>query len=127
MIQLSYISTARQPVEPGLVDAILAASRRNNPKAGLTGLLLFNGRRFLQVIEGEAEAVRTTYQRIAADPRHFAMVRLGEREIDSRDFGDWDMAYREIAAGGDLAALAEKMTGSASATVRALFTSYAAI
>ena len=31
----------------------LAASARNNPERGITGLLLFNGRNFLQLLEGE--------------------------------------------------------------------------
>ena len=54
--QYLYISTA--PTLPREeVDAILAASARNNPERGITGLLLFNGRNFLQLLEGEESAV----------------------------------------------------------------------
>ena len=52
--QLVYISTSRSPshVPQSEIDAILAVSRRNNGRDGLTGLLAIGGRRFLQVLEG---------------------------------------------------------------------------
>jgi hypothetical protein len=130
MIQICYISTARPTVTPADVDAILAASRRNNQRLRVTGLLLFNGKRFLQLLEGPASAVEATYQRIAADPRHFALVRLSERAIDVREFGDWDMAFQRFAGALDPSELGTKvaeLTRGASSNVKALFTSYAAL
>ncbi len=52
MIQLCYISTARPQVTWDTVDEILSTSRRNNARNRVTGLLLFNGKRFLQILEG---------------------------------------------------------------------------
>ena len=130
MIQICYISTARPTVTPADVDAILAASRRNNQRLRVTGLLLFNGKRFLQLLEGPADAVQATYQRIAADPRHFAIVRLSERAIDAREFGNWDMAFQRFAGDIDRSELTTKvadLTSRASSNVKALFTSYAAL
>lgn len=117
MLQLVYISTSRQqPTEAALQD-ILSVSRRNNGPAGLTGLLLAGGRRFLQVLEGPEEPLMATYDRISADPRHFALVRLGCRAIAERQFGDWAMAFEPggaVAAPDDLrgtvAALTQTLT-----------------
>lgn len=95
MLQLTYISTVTGTCAPEL-DVILAASRRNNARVGVTGLLLFDGRRFLQALEGEPAAVLQTYARIGADPRHRALVKLSERQIDTRDFGSWAMACELI-------------------------------
>lgn len=130
MIQLCYISTARPHVGWDDVDQILHASRRNNARVRVTGLLLFNGKRFLQLLEGETAAVAATYQRIQADDRHFAVVKLSEREITKREFGGWDMAFERFAADNGRDAVSDKvrdLTRAASPTVRALFTSYAAI
>lgn len=129
MIQFCYISTARPHVGPGAVDDILAASRRNNARAGVTGLLLFNGKRFLQILEGAPAAVESTYERILADDRHFALVKLSERTIDAREFGGWDMAYERFPADRRAAveAKVDHLTRTASPNVRALFTSYAAV
>lgn len=100
MLTLIYISTARREITPGMCDGILAASRRNNPVDDITGLLVAGQKRFLQALEGPEDKVRAAYARIAADPRHFACVVLGERATEQRLFGDWAMAY---AAGRDAA------------------------
>ena len=84
MLTLVYISTARGEITPAMCEDILLASRRNNPANDITGLLVAGKKRFLQALEGPADQVRTTYARIAADPRHFACVALGERTSDTR-------------------------------------------
>jgi hypothetical protein len=92
--QLVYISTVHRAVAATIDPAtILAASRRNNARDRITGLLFFNGKRFLQVIEGEETAVDTTFTRIQADGRHYGLVVLSNREVATREFGEWAMAY----------------------------------
>ncbi|NNM76300.1 BLUF domain-containing protein [Sphingomonas sp. ID1715] len=130
MIQLCYISTARPQVGWDGVDDILAVSRRNNGGARVSGLLLFNGKRFLQLLEGPAVQVEETYARILRDDRHFAIVKLSERQIDEREFGGWEMAFERFAAENRRDAIFGKvaeLTRGASPSVKALFTSYAAI
>jgi hypothetical protein len=88
--QYLYISTA-----PTLgreeVDAILATSARNNPARGITGLLLFNGRNFLQLLEGEESEVAALMERITSDARHSGVSVLDHRTIDERTCPDWAM------------------------------------
>lgn len=130
MIQLCYISTARPSVDWDVVDTILAVSRRNNAAARVTGLLLFNGKRFLQLLEGPQVSVEEAYARILRDDRHYAVVKLSERAIDEREFGGWDMAFERFAPENGRVAVTDKvkeLTQTASPSVRALFTSYAAM
>lgn len=130
MIQLCYISTARPQVQAEAVDGILAQSRRNNRRVGVTGLLLFNGKRFLQVLEGEPALVEQAYKRIGTDPRHFAIVKLSERTIEKREFDGWNMAYEQLPADAtreEMLAHVAGLTATASPSVKALFTSYAAM
>jgi hypothetical protein len=88
--QYLYISTA--PTLPREeVEAILATSARNNPAHGITGLLLFNGRNFLQLLEGEERALAALMERIIADPRHSGVSLLDRRSITSRACPDWAM------------------------------------
>jgi len=87
MLQLLYISTARAPIDAAMCDDILAASRRNNLASNITGLLVAGQRRFLQALEGPAAMVRATYDRIAADPRHYGCVILSKRIVEQRGFG----------------------------------------
>lgn len=88
--QYLYISTA--PTLPREeVDSILAASARNNPVRGITGLLLFNGRNFLQLLEGEESDVAGLMKTITADPRHSGVSVLDRRNIAARACPDWAM------------------------------------
>ncbi len=88
--QYLYISTA--PTLPREeVDSILATSARNNPVRGITGLLLFNGRNFLQLLEGEEGEVASLMERITADSRHSGVSVLDRRVIEARTCPDWAM------------------------------------
>jgi hypothetical protein len=100
LLQLVYISSARQPITASICENVLSASRTNNARHGITGLLVAGERRFLQALEGPADAVRSTYARILKDPRHYACVLLGEHYLKRRQFGEWSMGY--VAGGPDL-------------------------
>ena len=128
MRQLVYISTAARDMVPTDPAAILAASRRNNARARVTGALWFDGKRFLQALEGDEALVDATFLRIQNDPRHRALVVLSSREIASREFGEWAMAYRDPREEGEEAvAQIARLTAGASAEVRATFDSFARI
>lgn len=123
MLQLLYISTAKQAVD---VAQVLATSQRNNARHSITGLLYTDGVRFLQVLEGPEQAVRTTFDRIKADPRHRAVVKLSERDVASREFGEWAMAERLPGVDGEaMLGKVDQLTTNASPTVRATFDSFA--
>lgn len=101
MQRILYISTARQTPDVASLDSILRISRRNNAAVGVTGLLVVGGRRFLQVLEGPDAAVAGVFERISRDDRHFAVVKLSTKTVDTRLFGEWAMGYR-AATGGAL-------------------------
>jgi hypothetical protein len=90
-----YVS--RSNLEPAvaqdIVAQIVAVSRRRNQKAGITGGLIFTGRFFAQVLEGTPDALHRLLATIAADDRHEAMQLLYKKQIASRFFFDWSMAY----------------------------------
>ena len=91
--QLVYISTMRGAASPEMYQQILATSRRNNGRDGITGLLVAGGNRFLQLLEGPTDKVRETYARIRDDERHFATVVLSARTVERRYCPDWTMGY----------------------------------
>ena len=127
--QLVYISTVRGPTTPGLCEQILATSRRNNLRAGITGLLVAGGNRFLQLLEGETEKVRETYARIRSDERHFAAVVLAARMAERRHCPDWAMGYVQAGAAPDhgcLPAIVEALVAPIEdKALRAQFTGFA--
>lgn len=95
--QIMYISTMVGTVTPHDCATIARRSATSNRRDDVTGLLLFNSRRFLQVLEGPRDAVDRIFARIYSDPRHRAVVKLREGQIDAREFGAWAMAFDDPA------------------------------
>jgi hypothetical protein len=98
VICIAYLSAAQLVPTPSDLDAILAASHRNNRRHGVTGMLCHYEGSFLQFLEGESDDVDATYARIAADPRHTGLISLYHQEIDERLFSDWSMALARVEA-----------------------------
>jgi hypothetical protein len=125
VLQLTYVSS----VSPGAAAdpaQILSASRRNNARNGITGMLYSDGARFMQALEGPADAVQAAFDRIRTDPRHRAVVLLSRREVAEREFGPWEMAHRQAGEDADaFIAHISRLVANASADVKATFESFA--
>jgi hypothetical protein len=92
MICLAYLSSAAAPLDGAAIDQILAASRRNNVAAEVTGMLCYYDGSFLQFLEGEAEDVDAIFAGISSDARHKDVLTLYRRSSGERLFADWSMA-----------------------------------
>jgi hypothetical protein len=92
MRQLLYTSNTNRDVPETALESILAASRRNNLSAGVTGILLYIDGGFMQVLEGEPISVAETYRRICQDKRHWNTQVLLDRNAP-RAFGEWSMGF----------------------------------
>lgn len=94
--QYVYISTA-QGLSREEIDAILDTCARNNVEQGVTGLLLYNGRNFLQLLEGDKGALDQLMATIEVDPRHAGVSVLHKGEVETRVCPDWAMKRIAIA------------------------------
>ena len=97
---LVYVSTATSRVDTAQVDHLLEVAQVRNARAGLTGVLLFDGGCFMQYVEGSAEALGRLYPRIKASPLHTGLVELMREPIARREFPEWSMAFRSVNAFG---------------------------
>ena len=93
LVRLVYCSTATSAVNPESVCEIYQVARENNAAHALTGMLCFDTKYFLQVIEGDRLILNTLYKKIAVDKRHEHLVILQYCDICTRDFYDWNMGY----------------------------------
>lgn len=90
LMQLYYASTPFGFSDP-LLNNILARSRHNNERDGITGALICRGDLFLQLLEGPRSAVTATFQRILGDDRHLDVMLIGSGYIKTRLFPKWHM------------------------------------
>ncbi|MCG6925941.1 MAG: BLUF domain-containing protein [Acidobacteria bacterium] len=98
MFYLVYVSVAAESVAKDELLDILSKSRTANAEAGITGMLLYKDGNFMQVLEGEEDAVRALYARIRRDPRHLGIVTVVEGQREARCFGDWSMGFQDLGA-----------------------------
>ena len=77
---------------------LLEHARRNNERAGVTGMLLYKDGKFLQVLEGEERVVQALATMISCDPRHHQMVTLLEGLVAEREFAEWTMGFCNLDA-----------------------------
>jgi hypothetical protein len=97
VFQLAYLSvTTDQFEEDTDIDAILQVAHRKNADSGITGMLLYKGGVFLQLLEGGRNDVLNLFGRIAADLRHTNLKILAKQENQERLFPEWTMGYRKI-------------------------------
>ena len=75
------------------IETILAASRRNNARVGISGALMFNAGLFAQVLEGSLWAVERTFEAIQCDARHDDVRVLAFEPVTERRFDDWSMGW----------------------------------
>ena len=97
LVSLLYSSNATEPLDDAQLSELLAQSRESNARREVTGMLLYRGGRFIQVLEGPVDEVRSLAATIEADPRHTSMRVLIEEPIVRRVFGDWTMGFEPIA------------------------------
>lgn len=96
---LTYTSWARPGIRADEVAAIVTSARVNNPLDGITGILIFNGTAFMQILEGAQSAIDDLVQRLMRDPRHSNVTIRDQRAIDARIFPDWAMAFARLEDG----------------------------
>lgn len=100
MFQLVYLSFAEddfnaEDPERG-IDNILQVARQYNADHGVTGMLLYKGGVFLQILEGPRDQIETLYGKICMDLRHFGHKVLVKQDAQERIFPEWTMAYRKV-------------------------------
>ncbi|EJL89863.1 sensor of blue-light using FAD [Polaromonas sp. CF318] len=95
MIRLLYISDAHEGINEEAVNGVLKSAAKNNPPLGITGLLVFGGGVFAQILEGPEQAVLRKYVQIATDMRHHNCRIVYITTTEERIFKNISMAALE--------------------------------
>lgn len=96
MIQTTYISTPTRPMSTDDLMDILNTSRLNNVCLGVSGMLLYTGNAFIQILEGDEKVVEELIATIKKDPRHKDFRVIEKKKIMTRDYADWTMGFKRV-------------------------------
>ncbi len=96
MIRVTYLSQATPDFASIDLIHLLEQCHLNNPKRGLTGLLIFGNNTFLQTIEGEKKIIEELLEKISKDKRHTKFQILSKQSIENRQYSNWAMGFEKL-------------------------------
>ena len=113
--EVLYVSTLAPTFPVNVVANIAARARTLNGEQNITGLLIFDGMRFCQQIEGSEKEVLAGIERISKDIRHTNVTIFHHGPLAERRFKSFSLAFTNT---DDIEALSkmEKLDGQAGVT-----------
>jgi hypothetical protein len=92
LVQLIYVSVPAIDVAEATAQFLINAQHKNKLE-GISGMLISSPKFYIQIIEGDREAVNTLFNKICNDPRHTKPTIVRYCETRSREFEDWSMLH----------------------------------
>ena len=100
--EMLYVSTIAPAACVSVVSTIAMKSRVSNALRSITGMLVFDGIRFCQYLEGGKDELAILFERISKDSRHAAVTMIHHGPLQNRRFKKFSLAF---ATGDDFEAL----------------------
>ena len=91
LYEIIYVSVAPGDMAAAELSSLMDRAREHNARRGITGMLLYHNREFMQLLEGEEAEVKALYETICGDHRHQQVYKMWEGPIAERNFpaGPW--------------------------------------
>ncbi|MCB1826599.1 MAG: BLUF domain-containing protein [Candidatus Competibacteraceae bacterium] len=96
MIHLIYVSSATHEMSEEDLLFLLKQARDRNKRQDVTGMLLYAGGNFFQVLEGEDKDVEEIYEAILRDERNTGNIVIVKEDINERTFPFWSMGFKHL-------------------------------
>ena len=94
--RLAYTSQATAPFNKRALLDLLHDARAFNSLDQISGLLMHSQGHFLQILEGEPEAIDDLLARLSRDPRHSTPKIILDGPAGSRLFSQWSMGCADF-------------------------------
>ncbi|NVK20210.1 MAG: BLUF domain-containing protein [Methylocystaceae bacterium] len=93
LTRLAYSSVARADLKEDDLQRIIQTCRDFNAAEEITGVLVYTGESFIQILEGTDRILDVVLAKIIADDRHYDIEILIRSEITKRAFSKWSMGF----------------------------------
>jgi hypothetical protein len=95
IISILYISESTKHFDISFdIDKILNKANNFNKNNNISGMLIYKGGLFIQLLEGEKSCLELLMSRIKEDSRHDKLRIIYEETTQERLFSNWTMAYK---------------------------------
>jgi len=105
LYEILYVSTIAPDASATVVADIVGKARLHNRSLEITGLLIFDGMRFCEQMEGQQKDVMAQLARIETDTRHSNLQVVHQGPLAKRRFSRFGMGYTTLEEDDALAQL----------------------
>ncbi|HFT6977370.1 BLUF domain-containing protein [Stenotrophomonas maltophilia] len=106
-----FVSEAMPRLDSAHLVGLMADARRFNRDAGVTGVTLFDGRRFLAYMEGPPDGLDVAFSRAAGSTSHIELIELARGRVGQRRLPYWPMRLVPVSPGELLMLVRADWTG----------------
>jgi hypothetical protein len=96
LIRVIYASRATEHFHEHEIPELLKHARVANARRELTGMLLYIGGSFLQVLEGQPDMVEAVFANIRRDRRHTEVTLIARETIPERAYEGWTLLNKTL-------------------------------
>ena len=96
LYEILYVSTIAPDASASVMAEIVGKARLHNRWLEITGLLIFDGMRFCEQMEGRQADVMAQLARIETDERHFNLQVVHQGPLAGRRFSRFSMGYTTL-------------------------------
>lgn len=96
LYEVIYLSTLAPDMPVSVVADITRKARLGNAAHNISGLLIFDGLRFCEQVEGAQQDIAALIESIKRDPRHTDVEVLHYGPLEKRRFTRFSMGYAEV-------------------------------
>lgn len=96
LYEVLYVSSLAPDAPLSVIADIAGKARLHNAKHDITGLLIFDGLRFCQQLEGPQKPVLALIERIRTDPRHTEVEIFHHGPLATRRFRSFALGFTNV-------------------------------
>ena len=93
MFTICYISSARSGITEEDLSKLFSITQKYNTAGNITGILLYQSGKFLQVLEGEEDTLLNLYEKIEQDSRHNNIFVILKQKCKRRIFENYESRF----------------------------------
>lgn len=129
MLSIIYVSNVSSGFKDKDLEKLVGQAAAINAKNNVTGMLVYNGQNFMQLLEGKQRRVERILERISKDPRHSNIVVIRREEQQARECPDWSMRsfLTPLTGAGATDVVFQSLPEGFRSDTRIIFTSFASL
>ena len=102
MFTICYVSSAKPGLSQEELESLFNATQQYNISEDITGILLFESGKFLQVLEGPKDLLNDLYEKIKEDDRHENIFLILKSRTKQRIFEEYSSRFSIVKSKEDL-------------------------